>query len=122
MVSVNKKFALINILAFVLLLATGLILRQTLLKEYYNYFYFILLFTALLLNFIVHLFNSTISKVPKKLTSSIIISFGIKFFGYIILTILYLLLFKEKTDRIVFIVHLFAVYILFSVIEIKYRP
>ncbi len=120
--AVSKRFITINVAATVIILIAGIILKFTFLRENYNFFYLILLFTALGLNFIIHIINNGSKTSKQKFTSDILISFGVKFFMYILLTILFLAFYKDKFDRILFIGHLFAIYILFSVIEIKYRP
>ena len=69
--------------------------------------------------FIINLLGFSVATSPgisRNFNTMISVLFGIKFFSYIVLAIIYLVLVKEKQPRLIFIVYLFFIYLANTVV------
>jgi hypothetical protein len=113
-----RKFIINSIILTGIIALTGLLAFTTFLSKYYLSIFPWLLFFFLFINIIVHslLVNSS-DKKKIKFETAFLISFFIKFFGYIIFLIIYIS--KNKENSIIFVAGLFFLYIIYTSFEIR---
>jgi hypothetical protein len=113
-----QRFIVKNILLTVVLAISGAIVFGTILKTYYHNIFPVLLILALAINIIIY--RIAITKVKVNQTFIVLVlSFTIKFFSYLLITILFFLYEKEISYRIAYIFVLLIIFIGFTSIEIK---
>lgn len=113
-----KNFVVKNLILTFIFAVSGTILFLTILKSYYHPIYPVVLLIALLINLV--LFRLTLTKNKANQTFLVLIlSFAIKFFSYLILTIVYFMYQEEMLFRIAYIFVLFIVFIGFTSLELK---
>ena len=113
-----RKFIINSVILTGIIALTGLLAFTTLLNKYYLPIFPWLLLFFLFINIIVHslLVNSS-GKKKIKFETAFLLSFFIKFFGYIIFLILYIS--KHKESSIIFVAGLFFLYIIYTLFEIR---
>ncbi len=115
-----RKFFIINTIATIALLILGTVLFTTHFSEYYHFFYIILLLLTYAVNLTVFYL---VTKDAGRADNSLLIvvkSFAIKFFSYLTLALVFLLFSKTPEIKITFVIILFSLYIVFTVLEISY--
>lgn len=113
-----QKFLIKNSIATLIVLALGAVLFSTRFSEYFHFSFIILVLIAYIVNLSVFY---AITKNKKGSDNSMMVlakSFGIKFSSYMILAIIFLLVNKTAEIKITFAILLFALYIIFTVLEI----
>lgn len=114
-----RKFFIVNTIVAIVLLILGAILFITQFSEYYHNFFIILLLLTYVVNLTVFY---VVTKDAGRIDNSLLIvakSFAIKFFSYLILALVFLLLAKTPEIKITFVIILFSLYIIFTVLEIS---
>ncbi len=113
-----RKFIINSVILTGIIALTGLLAFTTFLNKYYLPIFPWLLLFFLFMNIIVHslLVNSS-NKKKIKFETAFLLSFFIKFFGYIIFLILYIS--KHKESSIIFVAGLFFLYIIYTLFEIR---
>jgi hypothetical protein len=113
-----RKFIINSVILTGIIALTGLLAFTTLLNKYYLPIFPWLLLFFLFINIIVHSLLVNSSKKKKiKFETAFLLSFFIKFFGYIIFLILYIS--KHKESSIIFVAGLFFLYIIYTLFEIR---
>jgi hypothetical protein len=113
-----KKFLILNLFTSFVLAALGWILFATVLSGFYlPVFHFLLLF-ALLINLLTFYILTRQKYSPARSPQIIFKSFGIKFFSYMFVTLVFFLVEKNTRIRINYILVLFCLYLPFTIIEI----
>ena len=114
-----RKFFIVNTIATIAVLILGTILFTTQFSKYYHYFYIILLLLTYAVNLTV--FYVVTKDAGRNDNSMLIVakSFAIKFFSYLILALVFLLLSKTPEIKITFVIILLSLYIIFTVLEIS---
>ena len=114
-----RKFFFVNTIASIALLILGAVLFTTQFSEYYHNFYIVLLLLTYAVNLTV--FYVVTKDAGRINNSSLIVvkSFAIKFFSYLILALVFLLLAKTPEIKITFVIILFSLYIIFTILEIS---
>jgi hypothetical protein len=97
----------------------GLILFLTVLPAFYHPFIPLLLLFALSINLILYFVVIRKEVNDTMLLSMVVKSFAIKFFSYIALVIIFLILEKTRVIRITFVIVLFVFYFSFTWLEIQ---
>ena len=113
-----RKFIIYSFILTGIIALTGLLAFTTFLSKYYlSVFPWLLLF-FFFINIIVHslLVNSS-EKKKIKFETAFLLSFFIKFFGYIIFMIVYVS--NHKENSIIFVAGLFFLYIIYTSFEIR---
>lgn len=113
-----RKFIINIIILTGIIVLTGLLAFKTFLSKYYLPIFPWLLLFFFTINIIVHslLVNSSRGK-RIKFETAFLLSFFIKFFGYIIFMILYV--YHNKENSIIFVAGLFLLYIIYTSFEIR---
>jgi hypothetical protein len=113
-----KGFFIKNLLISAVIAVIGGILFSTIFSKYYHPIFPILLVFALITNLLVYYIISGKSYSAYKSSQIIILIFAIKFFSYVAITIIFLLIEKDFQSRILYIIVLFCIYIAFTIIEV----
>jgi hypothetical protein len=113
-----KKFLTENLILSGVLLFVGGILFLTVLKLFYSDFFPFLLLFAFIINLSLFYVVTRKNVTDTLLLSMVVKSFAIKFFSYIALVIIFLILEKTKVIRITFVAVLFILYFSFTWLEI----
>lgn len=113
-----KGFAIKNIILTLFLAALGGLLFSTVFKKYYNHIFPILLILALIINLGIYRLAVNKKKVNQSLLF-LVLSFAIKFFSYLIITVLFLLMQKDLPTRLAYIIVLLIVFVTYTTLEIK---
>ena len=113
-----KSFVVRSLIITGLVAITGIVVFSYILYDYYLSIFPVLLGFFCLLNMLVHcMLVITSQKKSLKFETAYMISFFIKFLGYILFTLLYLRNHKENFK--VFVAVLFILYIIYTTFEIK---
>jgi hypothetical protein len=113
-----KGFISRSLIITLLVAVTGLLVFRLLLKEYYLSIFPLLLGFFCVLNIVVHsLLVYASEKKSLKFETAYMISFFVKFFGYILFTLLYIKNHRENFK--IFIAVLFTLYVIYTSFEIK---
>ena len=113
-----KSFISRSLILTGLVVITGVLIFSIFLKEYYLSIFPLLLAFFCILNILVHsLFVYSSERKSLKFETAYILAFFIKFFGYILFTLLYLRNHRENFK--IFIAVLFILYVIFTSFEIK---
>ncbi len=113
-----RKFIIISIILTGIIALTGLLAFTTFLARYYLPVFPLLLLFFFFINIIIHsflVFSSGKKKI--KFETAYMLSFFIKFLGYIIFMMIYIKTHKE--NAIIFVAGLFFLYIIYTSFEIK---
>jgi hypothetical protein len=114
-----RKFFILNTIATIVVLIIGTGLFTTRFSEYFHFFYIILLILAYAINLTVFfIITKDIGGADKSLLV-VAKSFAIKFFSYLILAVVFLLLSKTPEIKITFAIILFSLYLIYTVLEIS---
>jgi len=116
---IYRNFLIKNILVTLIIAFIGLILFKFFLIDLYHPLYLILLLVAFSVNIVSFYLSSNPKSYGRKALSGIIQSFALRFFLYLGLALLYLLNEDRTKHRIVFIISLFCLYLIYSIIEIS---
>ena len=113
-----RKFIIYSVILTGIIALTGLLAFTTFLSKYYLPIFPWLLLFFMFINIIVHslLVNSS-EKKKIKFETAFLLSFFIKFFGYIIFLMIYIS--KHKESALIFVAGLFLLYIIYTLFEIK---
>jgi hypothetical protein len=113
-----QNFLIKNLILTIILIICGVILFSTILKNYYHDIYLVLLLVALIDNLIIFKLALKKNKVNQSLLI-LILSFAIKFFTYLLISIVYFIHVNELVYRGAYIFVLFIVFIAYTSLEIK---
>jgi len=113
-----RKFIIYSVILTGIIALAGLLAFTTFLSKYYLPIFPWLLLFFMFINIIVHslLVNSS-EKKKIKFETAFLLSFFIKFFGYIIFLIIYIN--KHKESALIFVAGLFLLYIIYTSFEIR---
>lgn len=114
----RKQFLIKLFIKSIILVVLGIVLSLLAVKYAqidHQFYFFLVPFAALLIN-LFSFFAASGNSANKKINLLISSLFGIKFFSYLILAITYLILEKNNTSRLIFVIYLFVIYILFTTI------
>ena len=114
-----RKFLLQNVYAFLIFLVVGTVLFLTVLKSYFHIMLPVLLLISFLINLASFKMAEKDAENQNRLMALVVKSFALRFFSYIILAVIFLLLEKDIPTRITFVSTLFILYIVFTFIEVK---
>ena len=113
-----RKFIINSVILTGIIALAGFIAFATFLNKYYLSIFPWLLVFFLFTNITVHsLLVSSTGNKKIKFETAFLLSFFIKFFGYIIFMIIYLR--NHKENSLVFVVGLFLLYLIYTSFEIK---
>ncbi len=113
-----KKFLLSNSIATLIILLVGGVLFSTQISEYFHFSYIIIVLLAFFVN-IAAFYIVTKERGGKDKSMQIVIkAFAIKFFSYLIMALVFLLLAKTPELKITFVILLFGLYVVYTVLEI----
>ncbi len=113
-----KSFVIRSLIITGLVAITGIVVFGYILNDYYLSVFPVLLGFFCVLNMLVHcMLVITSQKKSLKFETVYVISFFVKFFGYILFTLLYLRNHRENFK--VFVAVLFILYIIYTTFEIK---
>jgi hypothetical protein len=114
-----RKFLATNFYAALIIAAIGAILFSTLLSEYYQPLMPLLLLTSLLINLLTY--RVIIGKKNQKLNIMLAVakSFALKFFSYIAIIVILLVIKSLRPQILSLIVAVFFLYLVFTFIEVK---
>jgi hypothetical protein len=121
MIKMNSNFRSFfykNLLLTIILIVFGAVLFNTILKGYYSHVFSFLLILALSVNLIIF----RLAIIKNKINQSfllLVLSFSIKFFSYLLVTVVYFLNVDELLFRIAYIFVLFIVFVAYTSLEIK---
>jgi len=113
-----RKFIINSIILTVIIALTGLLVFTTFLARYYLPVFPLLLLFFFFINIIIHsllVFSSGKTKI--KFETAYMLSFFIKFLGYIIFMMIYVKTHKE--NAMIFVACLFILYIIYTSFEIR---
>ncbi len=108
-----------NLILSCILALIGGIIFCTSLKTFYFPFIPLLLVFALIINLILYYAVTRKEVADTQLMNLVVKSFAIKFFSYIALVIIFLIIEKTRVIRITFVAVLFVLYISFTWLEIQ---
>jgi hypothetical protein len=115
----NYRNVVIKHLILALVLTVfGLVLFGTIFRNYYQNIFPILLFIALIVNLLIFKLAFKKNKVNQSFFL-LVSSFALKFFTYLLITILYFVRESEMLYRVTYIFVLFIIFISFSSLEVK---
>ncbi len=113
-----RKFIIYSVILTGIVALTGFLAFTTFLGKYYLPIFPWLLLFFLCINIIVHsLLVSSSGKKKIKFETAFLLSFFIKFFGYIIFLMIYIS--KHKESALIFVAGLFLLYIIYTSFEIR---
>ena len=113
-----RKFFINNLIISLVLVVIGGILFATVLKDYYQVIYPFLLLYVLAINLFVFYLVTRPKKKQMNYSVEIAITFVFRFVAYLTAALLYFIFMKNTTDRIVFTLVLFILYIIFVGVEV----
>jgi hypothetical protein len=114
-----KKLILLNSAVVLLItLAIGIALQYTVSPGSTRWFLLLVPILAFVVNFIGYL-SAASKSLSRNFNTLISALFGVKFFSYLILALVYFILEKENHDRLVFISFIFIVYILNTIVLLR---
>lgn len=114
-----RKFLLNNSIALLLLALAGALLFSTLFISYYHFSYPLVLILSFGVNVLIYFLFTRKDFPANKTTILITQSFAIKFFYYLLVAALFLILVENQPLRIAFICILFVLYLVFTFLEIS---
>lgn len=114
-----KKFILTNLLVTLILTIVGGILFYAFIPGYFHSLMPFLLLAAFLINLLTFRLIMGRKGKPLNIMSAVVKSFGIKFFSYIGMVVVLILIPGLRSFLIPLIIYVFALYIIFTVIEVK---
>lgn len=114
-----RRFFILNTLATLAILIIGAGLFTTQFSKYFNSFYIILLLFAYLVNLTVFFVVTKDAGGGDKSLQVVAKSFAIKFFSYLIMALVFLLLSKRPEIKVTFVIVLFSLYLIYTVLEIS---
>ena len=114
-----RNFLIKNLLLTLLFAVIGTILFLYFLKGFFHPLYPVLLIVALAVSTISFYFSSKPQLSGNKMLTAMMKSFAIRFFLYLGIAVIFLLLEKQTRQRIVFIITMFCIYLVYSFIEIR---
>ena len=116
-----KNFTVRSLILTGLIAITGFLVFKFIFSNYYlSVFPFLLIFFCVL-NMIVHyLLVITSQKKSIKFETAYMISFLVKFCGYILFTVLYLR--NNKENFKIFVIVLFILYVIYTTYIVKFKP
>jgi hypothetical protein len=114
-----SKFLYKNLIVAMILAIIGTILFCTVLHAFFHPVFPILLLLAFIINVILFYIVTRKEVSDNQLLNLVIKSFLIKFFSYLSIVLIFLILEKTRTIRITFVVVLFILYFGFTWIEIQ---
>ena len=113
-----KKFVIGNLIIATFIALIGLVFFTTFLEEYYHPVFPYLLVFVVSISILVHyILVHSAKKNQLKFYTSYMLTFGIKFFGYLALIIIYFFAIKE--NLIAFSVAVILLYIIFTFYEVR---
>jgi hypothetical protein len=113
-----RKFIINSIILTGIIALAGFLAFTTFLNKYYLSIFPWLLLFFFFINIIVHTLLVISSKANKiKFETAFLLSFFIKFFGYIIFLMIYII--NNKENSIIFVAGLFFLYIIYTSFEIR---
>ena len=114
-----RKFLLSNTIAMVAIGLIGFILFSTLFISYYHDVFPFVLMLSFGINVLVY-YLYTRKEIPANKTTILIAqSFAIKFFYYLSVAAVFLILVKNQSLRITFVLILFILYFVFTILEVS---
>lgn len=113
-----KDFLIKNLILTLILAICGAILFGTILKPYYQNIYPFLLGLALSINLLIFWIALKKNKANQTLVL-LVLSFAIKFFSYLIATIIYFIFQEEMIYRVAYIFVLFIIFLAYTSLELK---
>ena len=114
-----RRFFIINTIVTITVLILGAVLFATHFSQYFHFSYIILLILAYAVNLTVFFVVTHKTGGTEKSMQVVVKSFGIKFFSYLILALVFLLLSKTPEIKITFAIILFSLYLIYTVLEIS---
>ena len=111
---IKKYFMLKSVLVLILAFFIALILQFIGNPTPSRWFYLLIPFCSFGVNYLA--FKITIEKKSGNFTTQISALFGIKFFSYLILALIYFLIEKENSQRLIFIIYIFITYLLNTIV------
>lgn len=113
-----RRFLGLNTIVTVMVFILGFVLFKTVFYRYFHYSSIILVLFAYGINIIVF-YLATKNKVEANRSMVVVAkSFAIKFFSYLVLALIFLLLAETSEMKITFAILLFSLYIVYSILEI----
>lgn len=113
-----RKFIWQNLLITFILAILGVVLFYFFLSAYYHPLYPILLLVALTANILSYYLSTQTRHTGIQIINAIIKSFGIRFMMYLGVAVAYMLLVDSTKQRVIFILALFCIYLIYSLLEI----
>jgi hypothetical protein len=113
-----KKFLIKNLFVSILLVVIGWVLFSTFLSDYYQNIFGLLVVFAMFINLSVFYIVTKKSYTASKTPQIIIISFAIKFFTYLGISLFFFMVDTNLKHRLAFILVLFCVYLIYTFLEI----
>lgn len=113
-----RDFLIKNIILTLILAICGAILFSTILRSYYKNIYPLLLILALSINLIIFWLSIKKNKVNQSFIL-LVLSFAIKLFSYLAISIIYFIYQKEMLYRVAYICVLFIVFLAYTSLETK---
>jgi hypothetical protein len=113
-----KKFLVNNLLVSAVLVVLGWALFSGILSVYYQSMYPLLIVFALLNNLTLFFFVTRKNQSQSKTIRIVVAGFAIKFFSYIVITLLFFLIEKNFNLRVGYIAALFFVYMIYTIVEV----
>lgn len=115
---VFRKYLVNNLIIALILAILGNIFFVSFLKTYYHPIFPVLLIYTLIVNLLAFLVVTQKKTVNTQLLSIVGKLFAVKFFSYLLVAILFLVLVEQRTYRISFVLVLFCLYFAFTIIEL----
>jgi len=113
-----KQFLLKNLLISIILAILGWIIFSTFLSGLYHPIFLFLLFFSLIINLLIFYVVTRKKNSVSRSPMIIFKSFGIKFFSYVGITLVFFLIEPNMRFRITFILVMFCLYMAFTFLEI----
>ena len=113
-----RNFLIKNLLITLFMVFVGFILFSYFLTGYYHFLYPVLLLTAFITNVLSFYISIKSPVAGNKVLNAVVKTFALRFFLYMGITIIYLLLEDQSKQRIVFIIILFCLYLIYSILEV----
>lgn len=113
-----RNFLVVNLLITILLATIGAIIFVYFLPGFYHILYPVLLLLALVINLLSYYFSIRTRHTGNQIMNAMIKSFALRFFSYLGIAIIFLLIENRINHRLAFILTLFILYLIYSIIEI----
>ena len=113
-----KKFLIKNLIATLAIILFGALLFSKFLFKYFHLFYLLTVLVTFFVNLIVYYIVTKKSVGSDKSLIVVVKSFAIKFFSYLTIALVFLLIVKTQELRVAFVILLFLLYLIYTYLEI----